>query len=189
MNIITGKILHVDGDKKYSEKSYYHYNKIGLNAIVKYIPENKQPQMIFGFLKLYNPDILVITGHDAMIKKGAAYYDIQNYKNSKYFLETVKKARQYEQIYNKPLVIFAGACQSYFEALITAGANFASSPARIMIDFLDPLIVAEKVATTEQNKFITIDDFYKELRDGKRGIDGIGAQGTMKIIGKNDFVI
>ncbi len=30
---------------------------------------------------------------------------------------------------------FAGACQSYFEALISAGANFASSPARILIDF------------------------------------------------------
>lgn len=35
----------------------------------------------------------------------------------------------------KKLVIFAGACQSYFEAIISAGANFASSPARILIDF------------------------------------------------------
>ena len=29
------------------------------------------------------------------------------------------------------------------------GANFASSPARILIDILDPLIVAKEVATTE----------------------------------------
>ena len=188
MNKITGKILHIDGDKKYSEKSYYYYKKLGLNAIVKYIQENKQPEVIFSLLNSYDPDILVITGHDAMIKKGAAYHDIKNYKNSKYFLETVKKARLYEQIYNKPLVIFAGACQSYFEALIAAGANFASSPARILIDFSDPLIVAEKVATTEKNKFITIDDFYRELRDGKRGIDGIGARGTMKIIDGNRIV-
>ena len=189
MNKLTGKILHVDGDKKYSEKSYYHYKKIGLNAIVKYVPESKQSEVIFSLLNSYNPDILVITGHDAMIKKGVNYYDINNYKNTKYFIETVKKARQYEQLYNRPLVIFAGACQSYFEVLIAAGANFASSPARILIDFLDPLIVAEKIATTENSKIITINDFYRELRDGKRGIDGIGARGTMKIVKGNRLVI
>ena len=27
--VITGKILHLDGDKKYSEKSYYYYKKVG----------------------------------------------------------------------------------------------------------------------------------------------------------------
>ena len=75
-----------------------------------------------------------------------------------------------------------GACQSYFEAIISAGANFASSPARILIDFLDPLIVAEKVATTEQYKYITIDDIEKELRDGKKGIGGIGSKGKMKVL-------
>ena len=80
------------------------------------------------------------------------------------------------------MVIFAGACQSYFEALISAGANFASSPARILIDFLDPLIVAEKVATTSEYKYITIDDIVKELRDGKKGIGGMGANGKMKHI-------
>ena len=26
--VVTGKILHLDGDKKYSEKSYYYYNTI-----------------------------------------------------------------------------------------------------------------------------------------------------------------
>ena len=31
-----------------------------------------------------------------------------------------------------------------------AGANFASSPKRIMIDFIDPLIVAERIAMTEK---------------------------------------
>ena len=32
--IISGKILHLDGDKKYSEKAYNYYRKTGLNAIV-----------------------------------------------------------------------------------------------------------------------------------------------------------
>lgn len=73
-----------------------------------------------------------------------------------------------------------GACQSYFEAIMFAGANFASSPARILIDFLDPLIVAEKVATTEKYKFLTIDEIAKDLRDGKKGIGGVGANGKME---------
>ena len=179
--IKTGKILHLDGDKKYAGKSIMYYKKMGLNAVVKNIAENKQPKVIKQLLMLYNPDILVITGHDGMIKNNATN-DIFNYRNSRHFIETVKQAREFEKISKKNLVIFAGACQSYFEALISAGANFASSPARILIDFLDPLIVAKNVAVTDNRKYITIDDFESELRDGKKGIDGIGANGKKKII-------
>lgn len=177
--IITGKILHLDGDRKYSEKSYRYYRKLGLNAIVKYIPEYRQPRVVYQLLESYNPDILVITGHDGMIKRGMRYNDIYNYRNSRYFIETVKEARKYDKQKGKKLVIFAGACQSYFEAIISAGANFASSPARILIDFLDPLVVAEKIALTEKYKYITIDDIAYELRDGRDGIGGIGANGKM----------
>ena len=177
--IITGKILHLDGDKKYSEKSYRYYKRLGLDAIVKNIPEYKQPKVVYNLLQIYNPDILVITGHDGMIKNATRYNDIYNYRNSKYFVETVKEARRYDKEKEKKLVIFAGACQSYFEALMSAGANFASSPARILIDFIDPLIVAEKIAITERYKYITIDDIEKDLRDGKKGINGIGANGKM----------
>lgn len=177
--IITGEILHLDGDRKYSEKSYRYYRKLGLNAIVKYIPEYRQPRVVYQLLESYNPDILVITGHDGMIKRGMRYNDIYNYRNSRYFIETVKEARKYDKQKGKKLVIFAGACQSYFEAIISAGANFASSPARILIDFLDPLVVAEKIALTEKYKYITIDDIAYELRDGRDGIGGNGANGKM----------
>ena len=179
--VITGKILHLDGDRKYSQKSLRYYKEMGLNAIVKNIPESKQPKVVYNLLKYYNPDILVITGHDGMIKKESGYNDIYNYRNSRYFIRTVKEARRYDKETNKNLVIFAGACQSYFEALITAGANFASSPARILIDFLDPLIVAEKVAITDNYKYITIKDIENELRDGKKGIDGVGANGKKNV--------
>ena len=57
--IITGEILHLDGDRKYSEKSYRYYRKLGLNAIVKYIPEYRQPRVVYQLLESYNPDILV----------------------------------------------------------------------------------------------------------------------------------
>lgn len=171
--LMTGKILHLDGDKKYAEKSYHYYKKLGLHAVVKNIPEYKQPKVIYHLLEIYQPDILVITGHDGMIKHGTGYHDIYNYRNSRHFMNTVKEARKYDLATGNHLVIFAGACQSYFEALISAGANFASSPARILIDFMDPLVVAEKVALTENYKYITIDDIAEELRDGKKGIDGI----------------
>lgn len=75
-----------------------------------------------------------------------------------------------------------GACQSYYEGLMMAGANFASSPARILIDFMDPLVVAEKVATTKEEQFVTIKDLEEELRDGQRGVSGTGARGKKKVL-------
>lgn len=179
--IYTGKILHLDGDKRYSEKSNMFYRKMGLKAIVKNVPESRQAAVVTSFIDKYKPDILVITGHDGMIKGGTGYHDIYNYRNSKYFIQAIKKAREVKNS-KSDLVIFAGACQSYYEELIQAGANFASSPARILIDFIDPLIVAERVATTDYNKYITIKDIEGELRDGERGVNGIGAMGKKKIL-------
>ena len=176
--VYTGRILHLDGDKRYSEKSNMFYKKMGLKAFVKNVPESRQANVVEYLIKRYNPDILVVTGHDGMIKSGTGFNDIYNYRNSKYFINTVNRARKIKQ--NKDLVIFAGACQSYYEELIRAGANFASSPARILIDFMDPLVVAEKVAITEYNKYVTIRDIEADLRDGARGVSGIGARGKKK---------
>ena len=114
-----------------------------------------------------------------MIKKGTGFNDIYNYINSRYFIKTVNEAREWSKT-GKDLAIFAGACQSYYEALIQAGANLASSPARILIDFIDPLIIAENIAITEKNKFISIKDLEKKLRDGQKGISGIGCFGKKK---------
>ena len=169
----TGTILHVDGDKKYSEKSEKMYQKLGLNAIVKNISEKEQPKIIKLLLYKYMPDIVVITGHDKMIKKGRRLHDIYNYKNSKYFAETVKMARRWERETGHEIAIFAGACQSFYEAMIMSGANFASSPGRVLIDFLDPIIVAQKIAKTDNRKYISINEIAKELKTGTRGISGI----------------
>ena len=67
--IHTGRILHLDGDRKYSEKSKMYYRKMGLNAVVRNVPEYKQSLVINKLLMIYNPDILVITGHDRNDKK------------------------------------------------------------------------------------------------------------------------
>ena len=168
-------MVSADGDKKYSEKSFKYYQKMGINSVVKNIAENKQPQMVYRLLQLYSPDILVITGHDGMINKTHGYYNIYNYKNSIHFIESTKEAKRYERETGKNIVIFAGACQSFFEALIMSGANFASSPKRIQIDIMDPLIIAKTIATTDSSKFIKMDDIKDKLRDGEKGIGGIGA--------------
>ena len=146
-----------------------YYRKMGLRAVVRNVPEYRQSDVVNTLIDRYNPDILVVTGHDGMLKKGKLYEDLYNYRNSRFFAQTVINARRNEK--GKKLVIFAGACQSYYEALINAGANFASSPARILIDFMDPLVVARKIATTDSNKFLTIGDIEDELRDGERGIN------------------
>lgn len=176
----TGRILHLDGDKRYSEKTVKYYKKMGLNAVVRNISESKQPQMVIPLLSKYNPDILIITGHDAMIKNGKNYLDIYNYRNSRYFINSVINARRWQNSSDK-LVIFAGACQSFYEAIMEAGADFASSPGRILIDFIDPLIVAKVVATTDKDKYISAKEISKIIKEGEKGVSGIGARGKKKI--------
>ena len=115
-----------------------------------------------------------------MIKNGSNYNDIYNYRNSRYFIKTVQEARKWIGK-NGELVIFAGACQSFFEALMASGANFASSPGRILIDFIDPLIVAEKVALTSDTRFISINEIAEDLKDGLKGIGGTSARGKKRL--------
>ena len=59
--IYTGKILHLDGDKRYSEKSNIYYKKMGLKAIVRNVPESRQVSVVNNLIDRYKPDILVIT--------------------------------------------------------------------------------------------------------------------------------
>lgn len=173
--------MHLDGDSNYAQKSLEYYKKLGLNAIVKNIPENQQSVYVFNLLRKYKPDILIITGHDGMIKRERDFNDIYNYRNSRHFMKTIKMARLWGET-QKELVIFAGACQSYYEALISAGANFASSPGRVFIDFIDPLVVARVVATTDNSKYVTIDDMISEIKEGKKAINGERTQGKRKEI-------
>ncbi len=48
---------------------------------------------------------------------------------------------------------------------------------RILIDFMDPLVVAEKIANTEDYRYVSINDIIPEIRDGYKGVGGIGAIG------------
>lgn len=57
----SGKILHLDGDKRYTDKSIRYYKKFGLDAVVRNVAENRQEYVVMDLLNKYNPDILVIT--------------------------------------------------------------------------------------------------------------------------------
>lgn len=58
-----------------------------------------------------------------MIKNGTDYNDIYNYRNSKYFINSVIEAKKAVRG-GKDLVIFAGACQSFFEAIMASRSKF-----------------------------------------------------------------
>lgn len=128
----------------------------------------------------YNPDILVITGHDAYYKKRNDSADLNNYQNSGNFIHAVKVARKYEKDQNK-LIIISGACQSNYEELIKAGANFASSPKRINIHALDPAIIASSIALSARNKSIDLISLIEKTKYGADGIGGIITDGTMYV--------
>ena len=177
---LPGKILHLDSDGEFLEKCLKFYKHKGVYAIGKKIKEEDIAEQITILLKEYKPDIVIITGHDAYLKKQGNINDINNYKNTKNFIKAVKKARNYEKGHEK-LVIIAGACQSNYEELIKSGANYASSPKRVNIHALDPAIIASTVALTERNKEIDLKSMLDKTRYGKDGMGGIMGNGLMYV--------
>lgn len=174
-----GVVLHIDGDLEYASKCKDVYKRMGVTAYVYNIVESEQPKYIYSLLSKIRPNILILTGHDAFIRKRNDIYNINNYKNSKYYIESVLEARRYEHSLDN-LVIFAGACQSYYEAIISAGANFGSAPKRVLIDMLDPIIVAQTVAYTPVDKFVPLSGILSNTREGLRGIGGVQTRGQYR---------
>ena len=177
---LPGKVLHIDGDSEYLEKCLKFYKNLGVYAIGKKIAEEDIANQIPSLLEKYKPDIVIITGHDAYYKKRGNKEDIANYKNSYNFVKAVRAARKYEKSQEK-LVIIAGACQSDYEELIKAGANFASSPKRVNIHALDPAIIAVSVAMTKRNEPIDIVSVLEKTKYGPAGLGGIITNGLMYV--------
>lgn len=173
------KILHIDSDSEYLDRCLKFYKHYGIYAIGKKINEEDISNQITLLLKEYKPDIVIITGHDSL-KKNSNKYDINNYKNTKNFIKAIKMARKYESSHEK-LVIIAGACQSNYEELIKAGANFASSPKRVNIHALDPAIIAINIALTERNKEINLKEVLEKTKYGKDGMGGLLCNGLMYV--------
>ena len=177
---LPGKILHIDGDQDYLKRCLDYYESNNIWAIGVCEKENILPGKIIDLLKEHNPNILVITGHDAYFKKKGSIHDINAYKNSKNFIDSITEARKFEHSHEK-LIIIAGACQSNYEELIKAGANFASSPKRINIHALDPAIIAKNISLSEITKDIDLISLLEKTKYGKDGMGGIKTKGTMYI--------
>jgi spore coat assembly protein len=174
-----GRILHVDGDKEYLEVCLKVYKQLGLEVVGKVVSESEQPNAILELVQEVKPDIVVLTGHDSMNKGTTDYKDLSNYRNSKYYAESVVKLREYQSSYDE-LVIFAGACQSCYEGLLDSGANFASSPSRVLIHCLDPVFICEKIAFTNVDKYISIRDVLEATITGTKGIGGLKTRGKYR---------
>ena len=174
-----GKILHVDGDSEYMETCLKVYKQLSLDAVGRAIPEKDQPEAIVDLVKEIKPDIVVLTGHDSILKHSKDYLNLDNYRNSRYYLESVKNLRNFNSSYDE-LVIFAGACQSCYERILDVGANFASSPNRVLIHCLDPVFVCEKIAYTRIDKVVSITDVIENTITGIKGVGGLQTRGKYR---------
>jgi len=174
-----GTVLHIDGDKEYLDTCLDEYKKLMINVVGHYVPEKEQPEKIRVLLKEYMPDILVLTGHDGLLKGKDNYTNIDSYRNSRYFINAVKEARRFNSDMDG-LVIFAGACQSLYQEIINAGANFASAPFRDLIHALDPVRVCQKVAYTSIDRVLDAEDVIENTITGKTGIGGIQTRGKYR---------
>lgn len=176
---MPGRILHLDGDEDYLETCLAEYRKLGMTVTGKFVREKDQPGSVCGLLEEHRPDVLVLTGHDGMIKSGDSYSNLSNYRNSQFFIEAVKEARKYNPDLDG-LIIFAGACQSLYYEILKAGANYASAPGRALIHALDPVRVCQKVAFAGIHQVLTPEEVVGNTITGKEGIGGVQTRGKFR---------
>lgn len=177
---IPGTVLHLDGDKEYLDLCLSTYKQLNIRATGFYVPECEQADRVKEYLMEFTPDILILTGHDGLLKGKKGFSNLDSYRNSRHFWRAVRKAREFEAG-RDDLIIFAGACQSHYEALIRAGANFASSPRRVLIHAYDPVFIAEKVAFTPFNQMVPIKETLNDTVTGVDGVGGIETRGRLRI--------
>lgn len=166
-----GTVLHIDGDAFYLSLCLKYYETLGISVVGEHIPEMEQPKKIRHLLEKYSPDILVLTGHDALNKNYKSLQDVGEYRNSSYFIDAVKRARALKPTMDS-LVIFAGACQSCFEGILAAGADYAASPGRVLIHALDPVFIVEKIAHCPFNQVLPIEDALENTITKFNGLGG-----------------
>lgn len=178
--MLKGKILHLDGDEKYLKICEKKYKELSMRADCYYIKEDEMKDRIVSLLEKHKPQVLVITGHDAL-RKDKDKTDIHNYQHSLHYVETIRLARLYEDDKDS-LIIIAGACQSYYEMLLVSGANFASSPKRMNIHALDPVYIASLIASENVKNYVDIEKIINMTSHKQDGMGGIDTKGVARRI-------
>lgn len=176
---MPGRVLHLDGDPLYLKKCLTFYEKIGVPVYGVHCNEKEMPERIGELIDRFRPDILVITGHDSYSKAKGKVTELKAYRHSRHFVSTVKEARK-KIPHLDQLVIFAGACQSHFESLIRAGANFASSPSRVNIHALDPVYIVAKISFTPFMERINVWEVLRNTLTGEKGLGGVETKGVLR---------
>lgn len=179
---LPGKVLHLDGDANYLKKSMQLYEVMKVPAEGYFVHESKMAEALTQLLPENQPDIVVITGHDSVLKNrtGIDLHSLSSYKNSQHFVNAVRVAREYNRSKDS-MVVIAGACQSHYEALLASGANFASSPGRILIHALDPVYIAIKASYTPVKEMINLLEVVEGTISGIDGVGGIETIGQYRV--------
>ncbi|CAH1222802.1 Sporulation-specific protease YabG [Paenibacillus plantiphilus] len=179
---LPGKVLHLDGDGNYMKKSMQLYTQMRVPAYGLHVHESQMTEIVYRLLPQLKPDIIVITGHDGVLKNrvNKDLYSLSSYKNSQNFVNAVNVAREYEKNRDS-LIVIAGACQSHYEALLQTGSNFASSPGRVLIHALDPVYVAIKASYTSIRETISLTDVISGTISGIDGVGGIETLGKYRV--------
>ncbi|KLU67174.1 sporulation-specific protease YabG [Desulfosporosinus acididurans] len=176
---IPGRVLQLDGDQEYLNQCIRTYRQMGIEAKGICKSEVEQPKVIRKILQENPTDILVLTGHDGFLRGKKDFHSLDSYRSSRYFVESVLEARRF-QPNRDGLVIFAGACQSNYEAILEAGANFASSPKRMLIHAFDPVFIVERIAFTPMDQIVSVKDILMHTITGTDGVGGIETRGQMR---------
>jgi YabG peptidase U57. len=179
-DVIKGKVLHIDGDSRYLDMCLSKYRDLAIIAYGYHLKETEMSTLIYDLLEKHQPDLLVITGHDALNNKGERD-SLDSYLHTRDFIETIKIAREYQKDKDS-LIIFAGACQSNYELLIASGANFASSPNRINIHCLDPVYIISQIAQESVKNYVNLEKIIKNTSNKDRGVGGIDTKGVARKI-------
>ncbi len=181
--ILHGEDLRLEADAFLSDLA-----KVTDREIETYL-ENEKEQLDYSF-RLFRQDYQLMKekrnyeaseGYqkESYFQLPARVLHLDGDRHSKYFVEAVREARRVESNLDQ-LVIFAGACQSHFQSIIRAGANFASSLTRVNIHALDPVYITAKLAFTSFMDKVTVSEVLRNTLTGEKGLGGIETRGFLR---------
>ncbi|HET7615879.1 MAG TPA: sporulation peptidase YabG, partial [Bacillales bacterium] len=80
---LPGRVLHLDGDPNYLKKCLALYKKLGVPVYGHYVKETEMAKEVKRWIEKVNPNIVVLTGHDAYLKSKGSKNDLNAYRHSR----------------------------------------------------------------------------------------------------------
>lgn len=73
---LPGSLVHIDGDKEYLDLCMTTYKQLNIPCYGYHVDEEKQAGALMEILVEHRPDLLVLTGHDGLVKGASDFRDI-----------------------------------------------------------------------------------------------------------------